>query len=461
MMKIQKAKRTPLEALYEDRPPALSELSTVANTYFDSQAGIFYNDRRYHLQPGITIQDALPSDEWITRAVHGFVRAEFANRSSDAKTPEAPPEPVIVEPIVVDWDETLFSYLESCERALVYSGYGAALARSTEKTVIQKLYALFTHRRLGNVANARNVSFPDFERLVQNQVNSEQRLLFIFPGFPFKDQNPFRTLGVPWRPDLAEAALMIRLHAMSLAIYQSYQMSSDWLILTDGSAFSSALRVPDDKVRAYHENLLHLRNRLDIGRSVHFLNYLDVAELAAPTRSAWQDAILHLERRLLALSQGPIAESINSLALGMRRNVDLTDMRDGMSWFDWWDVLHGNAATLVAPRLRKKWLEVSDVCSGAALQYAAFNLATKWFQVDSALFPNRIRATIHAKRGQLAVPKIGSEFPWNGTAFVGGVRPNVSSVGCRAIHDIGKGGRRIKPHVDADGQHVLYVSYEN
>lgn len=253
---------------------------------------------------------------------------------------------------------------------------------------------------------------------------------------------------------------MVRLHAMSLAIYQSYQLSSDWIILTDGTAFSSALRVPEGETRRYHENLLHLRNKLDIGRAVNFVNFVDLARLLGTSSDSWTECLTHIEARLSVLGDElAVAPLLSNLRRGMKRNVNLRDLRDDLTWEAWWEILHQPTEEGVAQSLRGKWQEVDEVCRLSALRYAAFNLASKWFLLDSALFPNAIRATIHPKRGQLAVPRIGSEFPWNGTAFVGGAKVNVASVGCRPIHEIGAKGRPIIRHVDADGEHVLFTSF--
>lgn len=459
-MKTQRAERTALETLLEQKSSRPWRLVSHDSIEFDPNAGVFYRDRRYAKERILEVMPEAPGKEWVAKALRDFIRIEFGSHHSP-KGVTSPPEPLFKEPVIVDWDSLLMQYLNSCERSLVFSGAGSAIARDPDSTIVEKLYAVFTHGRLGNAQNRRNLPIQEFAQMLEAHVAARERLLFVFPGFPFKDQNPFRTLGSPHRPDLAEAALLARLHTLSIAIYQSYQMSSDWLVLTDGSAFSKALRVPESEVGAYHENLLHLRNKLDVGRSVHLVDYQSLCRQSAPSDADWDNTLQVIEDAIAEVSKESGEQLLTNLEWGMRRNVNLNDLREGRSWSEWWAVLHTADADGLPSNLRQVWTEVSEICRVSAVQYAAFNLTAKWFKVDEVLFPSRIRATIHAKPSQIAVPKIGSEFPWNGTAFLGGSRANVPSVSCKALHEIAASGRPIRPYVDVDGQHVLYVRYDD
>ncbi|MEV8375194.1 L-tyrosine/L-tryptophan isonitrile synthase family protein [Kribbella sp. NPDC056861] len=388
-----------------------------------------------------------------------FVRGEFGPGRDTAVHIPAPPRPIYASPVSIQWEDVALQYLSSCERELVFSGYASAVARNSGEETLARLHSLLTHPMLGNAANGRNVPLDVFSDNLRDKIDQNERLLFVFPGFPFKDQNDFRTLGGPTDFDLAEIALLIRLHTLSVAIYQTYHMGADWLILTDGSAFSDALRVSESETRDYQERLRTLRNTLDIGRAVSFVNFWDLRRFVDQPEGYWHRLLAHVFDTLSLgiLDQDAAVDPLAVLTRGMKRNVNLKDLRGDTSWEDWWNVLHSSRDHAGAGQV-DLWDEVDRVCRESAIKYAAFNLASKWVDLERHTFPTSIRATIHAKRGQLAVPKIGSEFPWNGTAFINDERVGVRSVSCRPLHELAAQGIPIVPYRDETGR-ILFVSH--
>lgn len=457
MITSPRTKRTELEQIIEDAEPSPSGLVSHIETAYDSHAGLLYLARKYEFGAPYVVPSELPSPEWIAATLAGLIRGEFGSGRGHVSV-QAPAEPALGTPVLVDEYEVFYQYLSSCERDLVFSGYANAVARNSGADVLSRLYSLLTHPTLGNSLNAKNVPFEDFVKFFENKVAANERLHFIFPGFPFKDQNPFRTLSEPVDYDLAEAALIMRLHTLAVAIYQTYHIGAEWIILTDGTAFCDALRVKEEDTRVYQENLRKLRNRLDLGRAISFVNFRDLARFFDHPSGYWAALLEYLEGALAELASSSLTSgALDLLVRGMKRNVNLTDLRGNCSWADWWSVLHDDRDQ-VKRGLLELWDEVNTTCSGSALKYAAFNLATKWVNFERQIFPEAIRATIHAKRGQIAVPRIGSEFPWNGVAFVSGPKIGVDTVTCKALHEFGTDTRRPVPYVDNAGR-VLFMSY--
>jgi len=344
-------------------------------------------------------------------------------------------------------------YLDACER-LFHTGLMDTITSDrsepdeSRRRALQCL-ALVCHPDLGNAKNKRYLTPDTFIAAVQKQEANKAPLQFIVPSFPFKDQNPFRTSSNPDHVDLGEVALLIRLHALALAIAQIYPYGVEWIIVCDGVVYADFLGVPRGAAIRYRERLREWRNRLNLQRTVHILDFEEVIKRAGPCalsidgaapRSAqfpevFSTVLSSIETTLLAggAKQEALAK-MTVFARGMAWNINTHDLLAQYGPDALWTALttDGSTSTAPAPLLdelqRRSWK--------AALQYGSFNLAAKLVSVLDYVFPGAIRATVHAKRDQVAIPCLGEVYPWNGVAFVRAGEMTPRSVETRALYEI-------------------------
>lgn len=452
---------TSFESVFSDAPAGHAVICRRSPA-FDYYSGLQHSPHRYSVQPAQAATDELPTEAWVWDAFMQFVRGEFGQ----ARIPRpAPPRPLIVPGPPADEDRVMLEYLDSCEENLVYHGVAAAIAREAGDSVRQGLYAMITHPVLGNPANVRNVDYDALSGSIEALLEHKQRLQFVMPSFPFKDQNMFRCIGPASHVDLGEAALLARLHTLSMAMYQVHPYGVDWVILSDGLAYSEILRVEESDCRAYFENLRACRDVLDIGGSVHILDLRSltqkiVSESGNP--NIFDQTAAHISRALRSglEARSDIQGAFAILRHGMKRNMSWKDVSSDFEWEVWWDVLQALDPADVDLSARDVALEVHNLATTAAFDYAAFNLALRFHNAISRILPSTVRATVHPKPGQVAVPKLGSEYPWNGMALIRGDSVSVDSVEVAPLYSLGSEGTTVVRHNSGDGAPFFCYTHE-
>ncbi|MBI5221003.1 MAG: L-tyrosine/L-tryptophan isonitrile synthase family protein [Candidatus Liptonbacteria bacterium] len=236
---------------------------------------------------------------------------------------------------------------------------------------------------------------------------------FILPAFPFKDQTPFRSCAPARHVDFGEIALLARLHIIALAIYQIYNFSAEWIIVSDSVAYAPLFGIEVSEARTYRERLRAYRHLLNMNRTVHILDLDDMT-----TRiDGFQDVYSHIVDKLKWMrASGILADRFRVLARGMKWNINTRPYleKGRCSWEHLWNMLdqeNPETSTAVAK-------EIDTLSQDAGLHYAAHNLTMKHLDLLRCCFPDAIRATVHPKPGQVAIPMLGETFPWNGTALL-------------------------------------------
>lgn len=105
---------------------------------------------------------------------------------------------------------------------------------------------------------------------------------------------------------------------------------------------------------------------------------------------------------------------------------------------DLWSIVRGVGHSPAGQDVQRIAAEIRERASHAALQYASFNLALRYLRVFERYLPTTIRATIHAKPGQLGVPSLGKVFPWNGIPVATADEPQVSELHVVALSEAGR-----------------------
>lgn len=320
------------------------------------------------------------------------------------------------------------------------------------------IYSALTAPFLGNKANRGFLNEQTFASQIGPSIRDHQRLQFLLPAFPFKDQNLFRTEAQPEHIDLGEIALLIRLHALALAFFQFHPFGADWIVLADGASYAHALGVDVKQAHEYRENLRNWRNALNLQGTVSILDLDEVAKKADGVANRGRfDAMLEHIKRALSRLRTPNEAMQQAFAVLMRgmawnlatRSYDTRHARREI----WQAVTQFGADGVRYDPLSSEIRERSEI---AALHYGAYNLTLRWLEIADRMFPNAIRATVHPKANQVAVPSLGDVYPWNGVPIVRGSTFAVNEVSVQAWYRARADSPNLVGLCERDGEAPMY-----
>jgi len=357
------------------------------------------------------------SSELVRKEFLNFVRGEFGTGSQRGPCP--------AEKSCTSAGSIPFGVLESLSaqyESPVYDGYLDNLLRKTSGSAGHKVFAILSDEKLGNPANRKNVDQAEFIKTFNTAIEADSRLRFVFLGFPFKDQNRFRTAVTPNIPDAAEVALLIRLHALTLAIFQVLPLGVDWVVLSDGIPYHDIFRIRLSDAVSYRQRLQDIRTRLNLTGSVHILDLQQLAD--AHVNRAGEVIVESYSREIEAvlriLDDEDVRRALHVLKRGMKWNMQLNDVFASVGWTSAWEILNNEDSKELTGADLDVWRHIDALASDAAFRYAAFNIAVRVSRLLTTMLPSHMRATVHPKRGQVAIPRIGDVFPWNGVAVMEG-----------------------------------------
>jgi pyoverdine/dityrosine biosynthesis protein Dit1 len=410
---------TRIEGIWNNTPPGYTFVTRRAERY-DPSSGFFYAPIEYETVELDYCTDELPNQEWVRDAFIGFVRGEFSSTSTRGNYPGQ-----------IEWKKRLstsekvfWKYRDRCESELLYSGLIDDLIQNAGPQMSQQLYALFTNPILGNKENSKLLNFQEFSSRVDPLIDQHDRLRFVLPSYPFKDQNIFRTEATTSHVDLGEIALIVRMHVLALAMFQVHPFGADWIIISDGLAYAPIFNVDKDDVMEYRERLLEIRNQLNIQGTVNFIDLKELTQRLHSRQAGFEvfdRTVKHIRNSLsemVKLDSGQILESFMVLVRGMKWNINTRSLGDVLGREDLWTIVNTQSLDSVPEGLRSDWHEFDEMGRNAAYEYAAFNLALRYHSALDRILPNSLRATIHPKAGQIAVPTFGDVFPWNGVGVL-------------------------------------------
>lgn len=190
-------------------------LDQVRVERFDPVNALFHSPTEYVFPQLQNCEAVLPDDDALDMMLEEFVRGEFGSQ----RTPEPPPSDWVIEDGERISMGDLKTYLATCENELVFSGITSGIITRSSGNIIAQIRDLFEHPLLGNLAN-KKYNGPLLDKVLGDRLETKKRLCILVPGFPFKDQNIFRTQCDAGHVDLAEVALLVRLHLLSIAVFQ-------------------------------------------------------------------------------------------------------------------------------------------------------------------------------------------------------------------------------------------------
>lgn len=407
--------RSKIERAWEAAPAGCA-MSRTRTERFDARSSLLYSPVVYEHRK-LVVEDDEFDDDWIRNAFLSFVRAEFGKGAA-----RLPPDAIVPEIVGRSsiGPQVLSAYVDACE-ALIYADPVRALQHESSGDMVEDVFKVITHPLLGHKDNQQNLDWEEFRQTVEAQVERKERLLFVVPACPFKDQNPLRTLSGPAFPDAGDVAFLASLHTLALALYQVHPFGADWVVLADGELYAELFGVEREEARAYRERLRAFRNELNMQGTV---SILDLREVIDSFRGAVGGERFDngLERVRGALREwvdatDAVGDAFRVLVDGMRWNLASRDLLDPYPPETIWDLLTAESSDSLDAALGGCWEELHQRAVCAAIEYAAVNLMLRRFDLLNATFPGSMRATVHPKSGQLAIRAHGSAYPWNAVAF--------------------------------------------
>ena len=404
-----------------------TEFTRVRDQVYDIESCMSVSPMRY-LSSDLCFINDLPSDTWILNSFGKFVRNEFSRARSfcELDSPLRYRPSVRKEYVSRHFLNEFLSASENLVSKLVPDKIKA-------DSMSHEIYNILCHPQIGSKKNRQNNDANLFSSLIDKTIRSESRLLFVFPGFPFKDQNRFRVPFDAGQPDLAEVSFLIRLHNLTQALYQVHPYGADILILSDGILYSDLFRVSRSSVERYFRVLREVRNELNLQGTVSIIDMAELIDKVDNNGVSPRKVSEHIIKRLQRM-RGRM-ESINryfdDLVMGMRRNLNSRSLLNRVSDDDAWRIIHSPN-----PADKKKPFEKASI--DAAYKYAGINLAIKWLDLISAYFPGAIRGTVHPKAGQFSLAKTDGAYAWNGVAWSSSWPITIDDVKVLPFHALAK-----------------------
>lgn len=380
-------------------------IRNTRNTMFDPYAAMSIQPIQYKLSP-FTIEEVLPSDEWIDKNLKCFIREEnYIGRYRNNRPLSFFP---VVEKTLEISDVFLQNYLNQSEWE---KNTQLELPKDdSDESMAECIYKVLCKAQIGSTQNQQNVDKDIFCAQLVPLLKSRQRLLFVLPGCPFKDQNRFRMPYSADNADFCEISFLIRLHNMIQALYQMHPYGGQIVILSDGRLYQDIFFISDSDVERYKWKLKNYRNKLNIQGDVNIIDLKDLID-RADIGGAISHILQHIEEVIKCKHYN--TQHLKNLTYGMKWNLNskllLSDLDDN----DAWTVM--NCSREDTPEhLRTRWDQYNEKATEAAVTYASTNLMLKWTDLIKKFFPDAIRCTVHPKKGQFALTH---SYAWNGVAW--------------------------------------------
>ena len=359
------------------------------------------------------LEDIFPDDQWIVNCFNEFVRDEFS--SSTLSYPEEK-WPIKIEKIIDVSEKYLQDFLIASDSTIMTKE--AAPKDNSAEEIAKSIYEILCHEKIGAKQNRKNNKLNDFIKGIIPAIKDKSRLLFVLPGFPFKDQNRFRVPYEPDQPDMAEIAFMIRLYKLTQSIYQVHPFGADVIVLTDGDLYKDVFGIENNKVKNYHRKLIEYRNKFNLQGTLSFISLKDMLDRASDTLIPW-NMINHIKVRLNKIIENNysyIEENFNILRQGMKWNLNSRNIINTDGDKECWNIICGKRDVIESECGLNTWDIIHKRGKDMAIEYAATNLMLRRTDLIRKFFPDAIRGTVHPKPGQFGLAG-NTTYAWNGIAW--------------------------------------------
>lgn len=422
---------------------------------FDPYASMTFSPMKYGIKE-LRLNVNPPCKDWILENFVSFVRDEF---SSEHKSDFIENWPPINLPTLSFSDSELFNIFKENEslEALNIS----INPEMSPQEISEAIFDILCHTKIGSKKNQENNSKKEFINFTSEKIKNRSRLLFVIPGFPFKDQNLFRVPLEPDTPDFSELSFLFRLHRLTQAIYQVHPYGTDVIVLTDGTLYSDIFDVSKESANIYQRKLIEYRNLLNLQGTVSFLPLQEAIEKMnindgfTVIREIIRESLLDVFEN----SKGEVKKLVDSLIVAMKRNLNSRKYASKLSNKEIWDAIYSDNNSATCPN-QSFWHEIHLKATISAIEYASTNLALKYTDLIRKFFPDAIRCTIHPKREQFSLNGDGGNYAWNGVAWSEKWPNSIEDIQVKSITELHKFGEIKLVQFEKSKQPCFYTKVE-
>lgn len=378
-------------------------LRTMRITQFDPYASMSRSPVKYILQH-FDVTDTLPDERWIENALNSFVRDEVTHMGDDVPKNFGP----VVQSEIFMSDDFISDFMRRSEWENLLR-----IELPKDNTVYEmanSIYNLLCNQQIGSSKNRINNDKEAFINHITPLLEDQKRLLFVLPGFPFKDQNRFRVPYGTESVDFGEVSFLIRLHNLIQTLYQVHPYGADAVILSDGRLYKDIFYVDDKDVEEYQWRLIYYRNKLNIQGAVSIIDLKELIE-RADSKHEISAIIDHIESIISSKHSG--TRSFATLIQAMKWNMNSKKLLGDLCDADAWNIIKESNMD-VRVNLKSRWEKYHELAKKSAIRYAAVNLMLRWTDLLRKFFPEAIRCTVHPKKDQFA---LCLNYAWNGVGW--------------------------------------------
>lgn len=378
-------------------------LWTTRVIQFDPYASMSSQPVKYILKE-FEINKKFPDRLWIEKALGAFIRDEFA--ISDSSMPSF--LPLNIEGEITITEDYVEKFLRNSEWENLIK---VELPKdNTIEEMAKCIYELLCNPQIGSTKNRENNDKDSFVKQIIPDLIGQKRLLFVLPGFPFKDQNRFRVSYTAASVDFSEVCFLIRLHNLVQVLYQVHPFGGQAIVLSDGRLYQDIFHVSSEEVEEYQYRLRYYRNKLNIQGDVSIIDLKEMIERA--NENGEIDKII--EHIIQIIKDNCIDQPYFQLLVqGMKWNMNSKELLKELNDEDAWSILKYQRSD-VHSNLTEIWDWYNQLAVEAAEKYAAINLMLKWTELIRNFLPESIRCTVHPKPNQFA---LATNYAWNGVAW--------------------------------------------
>lgn len=256
---------------------------------------------------------------------------------------------------------------------------------------------------------------------IKGRIRTAQSIEVVLPSLPCKDKNPLRTSAPGDFVDLGEAACLARMYEICKIIEAIYPPGCKVTFLTDGIIYSDLFGVAEIEAINYRERIKFFARMMDVEKHISLVDmWIDVV-CGQGINDDFKILVQRIEEEIssheeyIALLQGLIE--------GIKPNLNLSHVPQNMLYYVLQRDLNEDSldtftkSSIQWTQVKSERLHIQRKARAVAIKYASLLIAIKKMRAIENMFPHALRATVHAKPGQLGLHMVNEHstvLPYHG-----------------------------------------------